>query len=207
MPGRLGVMTTGVVVGWVVCGQARAEEVICGADMDCPPWAICTTSVGECGSAKAPLEVCTGRCAAGQAWRLVPRLEATAGLPLRQRTGAAVGVEIVPPVLEGHLSFFAEWWTQEFGRIGAAGTIYPVDALGLSIRADAVPWRGGLQASIGGRVDFFPWAVMPSLTMNHYFSVSASGGVFVLPVDERFARRDAIPWFVTLGIGFWLPAL
>ena len=86
----------------------------CVSDEECPGWQVCSAGRGDCGNAMGSSEVCTGVCREG-------------GLGLSARAGAvldgdaddsaALGLEVMPPELDGRLSLAADWWTDGAWRL------------------------------------------------------------------------------------------
>ncbi len=185
----------------LICIADAAAEGSCYSDTECAPWAICTASHGGCGSAGSPLAVCTGTCVGGEDWRIVPRLGATAVLSDDAEVGASLGLEIVPPVLRGHVSVAAEWWTQELLRMGAAATWPVFPGLVLGARLDVARVSGTWATMAAGRVEYFPWWPMSAFTLAHYVSLAVEAGTII---DETGV--DQSTRFVGFGIAVWPPA-
>lgn len=178
---------------------AAAEESFCTSNQSCPPWQVCTTSVGECGSALSPYDVCTGTCESGRRFRFVLRAHGGYAGDLAPFAGA-LGLEIVPPFAGGHLSVACEAWTAGLFRLGPAISLPVTKGLVLSARADACVATGQWRACPGARVEYFPWWQLPWLTPAHYLSIALDG---VAVIGEAEGRVRVSPAMM-LGLGLWL---
>lgn len=175
-------------------GAALAEGR-CHSNQECAPFERCTTSRGACGSDGAR-EVCVGTCQAGLAHRVVLRAEAVASWP---RPGAGLRVEWFPPISGHALALSLSGWTTGLVRAGVTAwlTAGAGARLGLEV-AGATTFVAWGAASLL-RVELFPWALWPGLTMTHWLSVHLEGGVSLL------GGSDLGP-LGAVGVSFWWPA-
>jgi hypothetical protein len=176
--------------------MSRGAEADCYNDQDCEPWAVCTVSLGACGSGDAPHDVCTGTCVSGQTLRVIGR----AGLLVTDGGAEAdLGVEIVPPLLGGHLALAADYLTPDLGRLGLALRVPLPAALSAGLRAD---WIAGAERATGAaaaRLEWAPESALEGLTLLHYVTVLFEAGLLISN-GERAG-------FGTFGVGLWPPAL
>lgn len=108
---------------------------------DCPPWAVCSVHLGDCESGLAPAEVCTGHCTAGGATRLVFEAGVYMASDVPEALGARLGVELVPPVLGGHLAVHGDWWTGDLWQFGPRLSWALHSAVRVGASADIGPSR------------------------------------------------------------------
>lgn len=174
----------------------RGVEADCYNNQDCAPWAVCTVSLGDCGSGDAPLDVCTGECVSGHALRAIGR----AGLLVTDGdVEANLGVEIVPPFLGGHLALAADYVTPDLGRLGLALRVPIPAGLSVGLRID---WIAGAASTTGATATRLEWApvwAFEGLTLLHYVTVLIEAGLLISD-GERAG-------FGTFGVGVWPPPL
>lgn len=176
------------------------DDGICMSDQECAPYEICTVSIGDCGPGPGKADVCTGTCEMGRRLRVVPYAggglhRATQGVTLGTGMGQ-LGLELIPPVLAGHLSISAEYFAGTL-RTGVASPWPLFDGFLLSPRLDVLPLRrGGMGLTAGLRLDYFPWMPFKFLTPAHYFSIALEGGGALL-------ERTRYP-YGTLSLRIWL---
>lgn len=188
--------------------ELEEEEVerpaVCSSDSECPPWALCTVSLGECRGAYAPAEVCTGTCVAGKKWRVVARVGGVVEEGDEDAApGATLGLEVIPPLAGGHLGLALEWWTRQPLKLSTTLTwpAYPGLVLGAKLGATLDPSsrteRWG--SAVSARVEYFPWWPYSGVTPFHYLSFTLEGGLQLPEVVNLSGSRP----FVSLGIGLW----
>jgi len=183
VPVRGGETTT---VVHVIDAWPTGTERYCLSNAACPAWQVCSVSLGECDSALAPAEVCTGVCRAG--WvHAAARVAGVVAIDGDADLTTAFGLEVVPPGLHGRLSVAADWRTDGAWRLGGAVWTHPRPGLAASVRIDAVQARGPWHAAAAGRLEWAPrgWP----------FSVMAELGA---------VAADGVPVFATVGLAGWL---
>lgn len=163
---------------------------------ECPPYEVCSVYTGDCGSS-SPLCVCTGYCRGGLIWRFIPK----AGMFLANEGnsfGGVLGLEIVPPVLGGHLSVHGEWTTENLWRFGLVATLPVIDSMLIGISADGAHARGDWAAGGSLRLEVFPHLITRGTVFSHV-SILFEGGaqVFGDLGDDWYL-------FGLMGLRIWL---
>jgi hypothetical protein len=156
-----------------------SEPASCQSDQQCPPWALCSVSTGTCHTLGME-QVCSGFCEAGTRWRLVPRAGAVLSResePDHGRLALALGLEVVPPLLDGAAAIAADWWSIGHVRAGFAASWPLLPPLRLGFGAYLTRSSETWGASPVITLDYFPWWPFRSLTMAHYFSLGLEGGL------------------------------
>lgn len=181
----------------VTASTANADNM-CYSDSGCMPWQVCTVSLGACESGAAPYEVCTGTCVSGRSWRFVPRVGAAS--PIEDgELSATFGLEIVPPLLGGHVSISTEYWTAEVLRTGLVATFRVVDGLALSARGDITTLGPTAGAIAAVRAEYFPVSgPLEGVTFARFISIAFEAGVGF----AELGASDSAP-FAALSLGVW----
>lgn len=164
---------------------------------ECPPYEVCSVYAGDCWNGKAPLCVCTGRCAGGLTTRIIPKL----GMFMASEgdlVGGAFGLEIVPPILAGHLSAHAEWWTENLWRFGLVGSLPLFYSMLIGASVDGAQAHGRWAAGGSLRLEGFPHFLTRGTVFSHV-SLLLEGGV-----QAFFEGGDRWVYFGTLGVRVWL---
>ncbi len=190
----------------------------CTSDMGCLPWQQCTVSLGDCGSALSPYDVCTGRCAAGRSLRYSVRAGGRGWTQLQPGAIEASGVqafaafELVPPVLRGHLSIAGELATRRrgrdeeqtpTGRVTLTAWLRPHRGLHLG---PTIGWTGGPSGTGSLRLQYFPRVHLTGLIPARFFAVGAEVGLAQADVRRRDAM-EGLPAFFALTLDLWGPPL
>ncbi|MDQ3366285.1 MAG: hypothetical protein M3680_12740 [Myxococcota bacterium] len=198
----------GLVLALGITTDVQADDS-CRSNAECAPWEACSTSHGVCDSGDTNADVCHGTCVAGGGFRVIPRIGMAAidapspatpdaAAPGSTR-GASFGVEVVPPVLGGHLAVAVDYWTPGIVRAGLLATWAATPGLVLGLRADVTRATPGLGAMAAVRLDYFPWWQLPAFTPAHFLSLSLEVGAW-LPELSSTTRAP----FVVLALGIWL---
>jgi hypothetical protein len=164
---------------------------------ECPPYEVCSVYTGDCFSGKAPLCVCTGFCRGGLIWRFVPKV----GMFLASggdEFGGAFGLEIVPPLLGGHLSVHGEWMTEDLWRFGLVATLPVFHSMLIGISADGAHAHGDWAAGGSLRLEVFPHLITRGTVFSH-ISILFEGGAQVFgELDDEWYLFDI------MGLRVWL---
>lgn len=189
-----------------------SPETMCTSDMGCAPWQQCSVSLGECGSGLSPYDVCTGRCVAGRRLRVVVRAALRAWTGRGPETSGnppqlAGSFEVVPPVLDGHLSLAGEMATggtqlRPGARLTLTGWARPHPSFHLG---PTLGWAGGRRGTGTLRLQYFPSVHLRGVTPLRFLSIGAEAGV--LSADVRSANAGALNPFVALSLDLWSPPI
>jgi hypothetical protein len=184
------------IVDLALDAEPRPESTgLCFNDGDCPRSQVCSVSLGDCGGAAAPADVCTGVCRDG--WiALAGRAQAVALTGSGPGATAALGLEAIPPWLGGRLSLAADWWTSGAWRLGGALWLRPHAGVAISARVDGVRTDGAWRPAVAARVEWSPIWPWSRIGRWGHASLLAEVGVLV--------EHDDRALFGSLAVAFWL---
>lgn len=141
------------------------------------------------------LAVCSGTCKAGCAMRFVPRV--AVHVPAGDGdVGFVAGLEWVPPVLRGHLSFRGDWWSEAGVRIGPRLTWRPLRALSLATGIDTTYADENLGVGANVFVEYFPSHLARGFIPLQYVSLWSE----ITSVWSNSSRST----HMLFGIGVWI---
>ena len=180
----------------LIAAMSRGAEAYCYNDEGCAPWEVCTVSLGECGSESSPFDVCTGRCVSGHALQAIAR----AGVLVTDGDAEAdLGVEIVPPLLGGHLALAADYVGPGLARLGLALRLPIFAGMSVGLRTDWIAGAASTTSAAAARLEWAPEWAFQGLTPLHYVTVLIEAGLLMSDGDRA--------GFGTFGVGVWPPPL
>lgn len=192
--------------------EPGSRDTMCTSDMGCAPWQQCSVSLGECGSGLSPYDVCTGRCVAGQRLRVVVRAALRAWTERDPGTSRnppqlAGGFEVVPPVLDGHLSLAGEIATggtqaRASARLTLTGWARPHPSFHLG---PTLGWAGGRRGTGTLRLQYLPSVHLRGVTPLRFLSIGAEAGAMV--ADAGSTTAGTLRPFVALSLDLWSPPI